>query len=545
LTIDTEVLKKNSRSISILLLAIPLALSAFTHIWNGVQFPSIHHDEALYTERAVRVLQGLGPQNPTDRYDHPFFAQYFMAGVFKLIGYPNSLNPHPGDVHSIEMLYLVPRVLMGILSVADTFLIYKIAEYRYNRKVAFIASILFAVMPLTWITRRIFLESIQLPFLLSSILFAVYLNTQNSNMTKNMSNKRTSKKTISLVLLSGIFLGVAIFTKIPAFSMIPLIGYLVFSASKNNLNSSVSNKDASKYKMLKPKLKILGLWLVPVILIPTIWPLYAISIGEFDEWLSAERGVLWQFHRVSKPLFDSITSISEIDPILFYLGFAGIIFSLNRKDFLFVLLWIIPFFIFEYVINFVSYWHLVPIIPLLCIALSSLIVKLSDKISSKKRLKQILPFAVTSVVGIIGLASFAMIIVINVNTNYFDALAQIVQYLPHNNNQNNSNGKHEITIISGPRYVWIPKYIFDENYSYRSYGSRLPVETSKMMAVVDTGFRQELPTNKVAKGIFNDTSLMAEFSHPTAEYNDNVYPYTIMKNTFPDSKIQIRSNFKR
>lgn len=66
-----------------------------------------------------------------------------------------------------------------------------------------------------------------------------------------------------------------------------------------------------------------------------------------------------------------------------------------------------------------------------------------------------------------------------------------------------------------------------------------------MMAVVDTGFRQELPTNKVAKGIFNDTSLMAEFSHPTAEYNDNVYPYTIMKNTFPDSKIQIRSNFKR
>ena len=74
------------------------------------------------------------------------------------------------------MLYLVPRVLMGLLAVADTFLIYKITERRYhNRNVALIAAILFAVMPYGWLFRRIFLETIQVPFLLTSILLAVYV----------------------------------------------------------------------------------------------------------------------------------------------------------------------------------------------------------------------------------------------------------------------------------------------------------------------------------------------------------------------------------
>ena len=63
---------------------------------------------------------------------------------------------------------------MGLLAVVDTFLIYKIAEHRYGRNVAFVAAILFAVMPLSWILRRVLLESIQLPFILSSILFLVY-----------------------------------------------------------------------------------------------------------------------------------------------------------------------------------------------------------------------------------------------------------------------------------------------------------------------------------------------------------------------------------
>jgi len=179
----------------------------------------------------MHVLVGQGPQE-SFLYDHPYFGQLFVATVFTMIGYPNSLHPFPnGDVHSIEMLYMVPRVLMGILAVVDTFLIYKIAEHRYNRNVAFIASILFAVMPITWLTRWMLLESLLLPFLLCSILFAVYSLMKNSpfplpspSLANYNKNKRNNKR-IPLILLSGIFLGLAIFTKIPAFTMIPLVGF--------------------------------------------------------------------------------------------------------------------------------------------------------------------------------------------------------------------------------------------------------------------------------------------------------------------------------
>jgi asparagine N-glycosylation enzyme membrane subunit Stt3 len=106
-------------------------------------------------------MEGLGPQEAY-YYDHPFFGQIFLGAIFKIIGYPESLNPS-ADLHSIESLYQVPRVLMGILAVIDTFFIYKISERMYNRNVALFASILFAVMPSTWFTRMILLDS--MPYL--------------------------------------------------------------------------------------------------------------------------------------------------------------------------------------------------------------------------------------------------------------------------------------------------------------------------------------------------------------------------------------------
>ena len=122
-----------------------------------------------------------------------------MAGALGAIGYPGSLHAtSDGNVHSIEVLYLVPRILMGLLAVVDTFLIYKIAENLYGKKVALIASILFAVMPLTWLIRRVWLEPIQLPFILSSILYSFKLDKKEFNkfiavcdsLSSNISNNK-------------------------------------------------------------------------------------------------------------------------------------------------------------------------------------------------------------------------------------------------------------------------------------------------------------------------------------------------------------------
>jgi sulfur transfer complex TusBCD TusB component (DsrH family) len=61
-----------------------------------------------------------------------------------------------------------------LAAVVDTFLVYKIAERCYNRNVAVIASVLFAVMPSLLYSRWILLDNILMPLFLSSILFALY-----------------------------------------------------------------------------------------------------------------------------------------------------------------------------------------------------------------------------------------------------------------------------------------------------------------------------------------------------------------------------------
>ena len=189
------------------------------------------------------------------------------------------------------MLYLVPRVLMGILAVVDTFLVYKIADTRYNRKIAFVSATLFAIMPLTWFLRRIFLDSIALPFILLSILFAIYSTKSEAYNRSNDNNRK-----ILLTLLSGLFLGLAIFTKMPVFTMIPLVTFIILKKSGTSSNNT-SNDSNSNFNIRHSQVKLLAIWFVPVVLIPLIWPLYAISVGHLNEWLD---GVLWQATRADR-----------------------------------------------------------------------------------------------------------------------------------------------------------------------------------------------------------------------------------------------------
>ena len=387
---------------------IPLALSAFFHIWNPIGFPAFEQDEGIYMFRSLFVLEGLGPQIPSSvyvySYDHPYFGQLFLAGALSLVNYPDSLNPS-SSIQSIEMLYLVPRVLMGILAVFDTFLVYKIADIRYNRKVGFISAALFAVMPATWFLRRIYLDSILLPFLLLSILCAVYYAKRSGSHSVNNNG---INKNIILVVLSGIFLGLAIFTKVPVFTMIPLI---VFIMLKNG-NMSTHNR-----------LKHTGIWLIPVILIPMIWPAYALSSGQFNEWLD---GVLWQATRSDRPFPDELKNVFfRMDPLLLGLAAVGLIYSVIRKDY-FVLLWAFPYLIFLYLLNWVYFFHLIIVLPVFCIVGSIFLTSLLGNIY-KKGLRQSLELTIFASIIIFGFINSTMLITQNVNVSYFN----LYQRLPN------------------------------------------------------------------------------------------------------------------
>lgn len=482
-------MKKNSW---LFFLAVPLILSGFTHLWNPIGFPDIFYDEGIYMRRTIHVLDGLGVQERSF-YDHPYFGQLFLAGSLSLIGYPDSINP-AADVHSIEMFYLIPRVLIGILAVADTFLIYKIAELAHNRNVAFFGAVLFAVMPITWLMRRILLDSILLPFLLLSILLAIY--------SKDSKNKQI------MIFLSGICLGLVIFTKIPMFAMIPLVGFLVYKNTKN--------------------LKTIGLWFIPVILIPLIWPAQSIASENFDLWI---KDMLWQTGRENGGFTKAVWYFSMFDPVLLILGVAGVVFAAIKKDWM-ILLWVIPFLIFMSIIGYVQYFHWIPLLPAFCIALSRFVLGINEV--SKKKISQIFYFIIISGIAVFGLVSTTLLITTNVSSQY-EAAAFVVQYVQNNNNE-------EIRVISSPVYSWIFNYIYHQPKVYADYRDLFfcPIQNEKVLLIYDDHFKSNIGSGEQLQFVYDNTEPIKSFESGVLDYDHAKYPFGNLYVNHEGSQIEIR-----
>jgi hypothetical protein len=491
------------------LVLIPLALSAYTHLWNPVGFPNLFYDEGVYMRRAMHVMEGLGPQEAY-YYDHPFFGQIFLGGMLTIIGYPESLNPSP-DMQSIESLYQVPRILMGILAVIDTFLIYKISERMYNRNIALFASILFAVMPVAWFTRMILLDSILLPFLLFSIFLAVYA-------TKSKSEKNNNNNNI-LIVLSGVFLGIAIFTKIPAFTMIPLVAFLIY---RNNNKS----------------LKALGIWFVPVILIPLIWPAQSILAGAFTSWTN---DVLWQINRENAGLPWIVFLLAITDPFIFAAGFGGLAYSFVRRDY-FILLWILPFMAFLGVLGYTNFFYWIPILPALCIGAAKLLFDIIEK--SKKITQKTLTVAILSSIVVFGLTSTTLLIVTDVTSAQIESAAYVARYL----DQTKDGAAGNPTVVSNPIYSWIFKYVFDKDHIFSDYRDMLyfPVDTAKsrVLLIADPRFTLDIGNedNQLLHELYSNTSTIATFKGKVTNFDLGLYPYTSMIENYEGSEVAIRLN---
>lgn len=503
-------LSRQAYSVSMLLVLIPLALSAYTHLWNPVGFPNLFYDEGVYMRRAMHVMEGLGPQEAY-YYDHPFFGQIFLGGMLTIIGYPESLNPSP-DMQSIESLYQVPRILMGILAVIDTFLIYKISERMYNRNIALFASILFAVMPVAWFTRMILLDSILLPFLLFSIFLAVYA-------TKSKSEKNNNNNNNILIVLSGVFLGIAIFTKIPAFTMIPLVAFLIY---RNNNRS----------------LKALGIWFVPVILIPLIWPAQSILAGAFTSWTN---DVLWQINRENAGLPWIVFLLAITDPFIFAAGFGGLAYSFVRRDY-FILLWILPFMAFLGVLGYTNFFYWIPILPALCIGAAKLLFDIIEK--SKKITQKTLTVAILSSIVVFGLTSTTLLIVTDVTSAQIESAAYVAGYL----DQTEDGAAGNPTVVSNPIYSWIFKYVFDKDHIFSDYRDMLyfPVDTAKsrVLLIADPRFTLDIGNedNQLLHELYSNTSTIATFKGKVTNFDLGLYPYTSMIENYEGSEVAIRLN---
>ncbi|MEP0824150.1 MAG: phospholipid carrier-dependent glycosyltransferase [Nitrososphaera sp.] len=493
-----------TRKVLHLTILLPLALSSFTHLWNPTGFPDLFFDEGIYMRRAVHFLEYGTPQEAFF-HDHPFFGQIFLAGALAVIGYPDSLNPTK-DVQSIESLYLAPRVLMGLLAIIDTFLIYKISEKRYDSKVALIAAILFAVMPVTWFVRRILLDSILLPFFLTSILFAVYL--KDSDTTDYGRNKR---RRYVLIALSGAFLGLAIFTKLPIVTFVPLVGYLVYSNGSKKLWS-------------------IGLWIIPVVLIPLLWPLESIATGQFDLWV---RDVLWQANRDSDRIGALVVPLSIIDPVLLAVGSAGIVYSAIKRDIL-ILLWLLPFLLFLSFVGYVQYFHIIPIIPVFCVAAALLINSLASRARNNAAKRNIARIGILLPVALFGFVSTVLLITTDTTSAQLEAAAFVLSL---------ADDGHT-SIIASPIYSWMYIYVFDVDNTFRDYLDVLyyPIQTEKIIVVSDNHLENDLDIGEKLRQAYSDTHAIRTFEGNVLNYDLEQYPYTSMNKNYEGSRIEIRTN---
>jgi 4-amino-4-deoxy-L-arabinose transferase-like glycosyltransferase len=477
-----------------LLIICILIVSAFSHLWNIAGFPDVFFDEGIYMRRAMHVLDGMGPQEG-NFYDHPFFGQMFLAGILGSIGYPHSLNSS-SDVSSISMLYVIPRIIMGLLAVADTFLIYKIADKRYGKKVALVSAALFAVMPISWIFRRILLDSILLPFLLLSILTALY--------------SKDSRHSSLIVLLSGIFLGLAIFTKIPSFTMMPLVGGIIFFSNSK-------------------RFKILVLWLLPVILIPLFWPLQSMESGHFSFWIHDV--FYFQTHRMGGSDLNEISKMFiQIDPVLFWLAVLGIGFAVVRRDYM-ILIWFVPFVIFLYLIGYDQYFYWISVIPVMCIAVGVLIVKSFEKIRREK-ISQVGMVVVVLGISIFGMINLLQIISTDMSSAEYSATSFVV----------NQPIDNDISILASPTYTWIFSDVFHKKNVLLDYSEILlePVNTTKVLLVADPHFLLDLKRGGQLGDVYNSTQPVATFEGGSSKYNTLHYPYQSLYSTTEGNHIEIR-----
>ncbi len=463
-----------------------LSLSAFTHLYNPVGFPDIFYDEGIYMSRAMHFLDTGDPQE-SFLYDHPYFGQIILGGVMWITNFPDYVKDT--DSESLEQLYLLPRIFMGLVAVLDTFLIYKIADTRYGKNVAIISAVLFAVMPFSWIFKRILLDSLMLPFLLGSVLLALNAS-QKQNQTL-------------MILLSGILLGLSIFTKIPAFVFVVLIGWIVFYCRK--------------------KVYDIGSWLIPVFLIPFMWLVYVIAQNDFDLWF---KDVLWHTQRETVGLYIA-KYFTDIDPVLFGLGIAGIVYSAYRKD-MFVLLWAIPMILFMGTVGFTQYFHWISLIPIFCIAGAIFIVKLLEKIP--KHTEKLL---VTSIIVLVifGLASTIPLLVTDMSSSQFQAMSFVLNDIETDN----------VTILASPVYSWIFDYYGLDNVmlDYSIILFEIP-QTDKVLLVADRHYVMDLSRGQELQKLYDETESLIVFENSISEYDTWIYPYGSLKFNMEGSVVDVR-----
>jgi len=380
-----------------------VALCAYTHMWNPAGFPDLYDDESAYISRSLGALDG----DVLRGYDHPFFGQVAIAGFMAAAGYPDV--GAGADPEQLEKFYAVPRTFMGLLAVVGAFLVYRIADLRYGPRAALLASVMFAVMPVSLVLRHVLLDSVMLPLVLLSVFLA-------------MRAAKAPDRRAALLVAAGACMGLALLTKVPALAALPLATGLAYAARR--------------------RIQHAVLYAAPAALTASAWPAAAAVAGQLPAWLDA---ALWQAGRTNAGLPPALAVLFMTDPVMAVLGACGLAYALAARD-RFLLLWMLPVLAFFGLLGYVVYYHLVLLLPAACVAAAAMIDRLAGR--AAPRLGGRAALATAAAVAAFGLSVSGTVIHADATEAQLAAMSWVLQ---------NHDGAD--TLVSNQTYGWLPSYL--------------------------------------------------------------------------------------
>jgi hypothetical protein len=374
-----------------------------------------------------------------------------------------------------------------------------------------------------------------LPFLLSSILILTYItktkkiSTEPQQETRAGANETKRRDLLLLFLLSGVLFGLASFTKESAAILIPALGYLVYTRLNQDWYS---------------RLKNVMIWLVPVIVFSSIWPLYSIATNQFGDWLD---GVLYQAEREERGLGAPLLDFLQIDPLFAILSVIAIVFAIFRviilkdRD-LFLFFWTVPYFLFLFLLGgAVKYFHFIILVPVLSIEIALFIMFVSRSIRWKKL--TFIPFAIFAVIAFIGFVSTVIMISSDLTSTYFEMYGFIIRTLP----PPGGDGSNDIVTMIGKHWArsfyWIPKYVFDQDTEFKVYDpvlfTKYSTNSDRVLLLLDRSIISEIRDKEKQEDYVNQLRVLYDNSSLKQRFRENwTQPNSTAASTYPYSSIE-------
>jgi 4-amino-4-deoxy-L-arabinose transferase-like glycosyltransferase len=391
----------------VLLLIVILAVSCFLRFYNLAGFPDLFYDEGVYLSRALLFMRTGIAQHWF--YDHPFLTWVVLGALMKLVGIGSVAGS--ASQAAIVNLISIPRAFYGFLGVLETLLVYLLGRRLYGPWQGLLAAALFSMTTSSWLFRRVTLDSVMTLFILSA-----YLLLMRTRSWKG-------------VAASGALFGLALLSKLMA------LAFAVAPIALIKTNPAFLNRN-----------RLAILWLGTCAWGPALWVSNAILQGEFPILI---HDLLWQGSRASgSGLFYVLNSFFLIDPITSVLGFAGLAIMLAKRNW-FVAAWALPAMLaFEGV--YVQYFHIIPLVPVLCICASELFIQVSRKaagvVATVPRFARILPPFSAVFLLLLAFGSTFLLVNVNASANQVTLLRDMWTSAPC-----------ESTVLANPALLWIPE----------------------------------------------------------------------------------------